>query len=247
MHAHTVGPTRVSGRLTTLRVRTAARSSSFNWCRNGRSMTNPFNPEAGDTPAPDDAYDRELVERSAVIIWRAFPYFAWRYGERGRSFGRSDAGFLVTLLQLDERTGRQQVEWLVGVLAPRGMPSLLLEYQLESLGKLGIRNQRPQYGRFLALASEMRALRLSVLEESVFAACEQLCRNVPGDRPNRRGVGTLIAAAVADRSLGQGEHDESLVQWLSASEQASVPWAVACAAALDRARTHSRPVAGVQE
>ncbi len=30
---------------------------------------NPWNPAAGDTPAPTDAKDRALVERSARVIW----------------------------------------------------------------------------------------------------------------------------------------------------------------------------------
>lgn len=129
--------------------------------RRGAEVSNPFNPEAGSTAAPASAREREWVERSAAVIWRAFPYFAWRYAARGRAFGRSDAGYLVTLLAQNEATSRAQVYWLAGVLAPRGMPSLLLEYQLESLGRIGRREELPGAERFLALAAEWRSARLS--------------------------------------------------------------------------------------
>ncbi|MDQ3090583.1 MAG: hypothetical protein M3R46_02770 [Actinomycetota bacterium] len=56
---------------------------------------------------------------------------------------------------MDDATSRQQVAWLIGVLAPRGMPSLLMEYQLECLGRLW-RRERPierNAGRLLAAAA----------------------------------------------------------------------------------------------
>jgi hypothetical protein len=192
---------------------------------------NPFNAEAGETPAPASAEERAAVESSARVIWRAFPYFAWRYGERGRSFGRSDAGYLVTLLEHDEPTARAQVAWLARLLAPRGMPSLLLEVQLESLGRTLRRAQVPGASRLRALAAELRSARLGVLDASTFVACERICRAAMGGVLRRRGAGSLIAAAVADRALGFGEHDEALVRWLAGAEPSDPRWSTACAAA----------------
>lgn len=161
-------------------------------------------------------------------MWRAFPYFAWRYGERGRRFGRSDAGFLVTLLELDEATARAQVQWLAGVLAPRGMPSLLLEVQLESLGRAARRFRGSGAERFVALAGHLRARRSSVLEEATFADCETRTRLASHGITRRRGAGRLIAAAVADHALGLGDHAGALVRWLSDAEPADAAWRVAC-------------------
>lgn len=203
-------------------------------------MSNPFNPEAGEVPAPTDPRDQALVEQSAKIIWRAFPYFAWRYGARGRSFGRSDAGYLMTLQSLDEAVARQQVTWLAGVLAPRGMPSVLLEYQLESLGRLQRRSGAPGENRFIALASELRAARLSALSTAVFAECERSCWAAARGLTQRRGAGFLIAAAVADRAIGLGEHDEALVRWLSEAEPVELPWSSACASARELAMSRCR-------
>ncbi len=188
---------------------------------------NPFNPDAGSTPAPVDPADIALVEDAARAMWRAVPYFASRYGERGRAFGRSDAGYLVTLSGMDEATARAQVAWLAGVLAPRGMPSLLLEIQLEILGRIATRREAPGAGRFLGLAAELRAKRLGALDALTAQACEDRCRRAgPGQR--RRGAGLLIAAAVADRATGLGDHDEALVRWLAEAEPGDSAWATAC-------------------
>ena len=192
---------------------------------------NPLNPEAGDTPAPSDPKDLAAVERSAKIIWRAFPYFAWRYGERGASFGRSDAGFLVTLANLDHDAALWQVLWLARLLAARGMPSLLLEYQLESLGRVALRGQRPGASRLRTLAEHLRRGRLAVLDASVADECEQLCWTAARRDRRRVGAGHLIASAVADRVLGLGEHDQALVHWLSGTEPEDRAWARACTAA----------------
>lgn len=204
-------------------------------------MGNPFNPEAGETPAPSDPHEIALAERSAKIIWRAFPYFAWRYGERGRSFGRSDAGYLVTLASLDESVARHQVAWLVGVLAPRGMPSLLLEYQLEILGRLWGRGRPPGANRFTAWASELRATRTGALAAPVFEACERLTWAAARGVAQRRGAGVLIAAAVADRATGVGAHDEALVRWLSQAVAEEPGWSAACEAARALATERLRP------
>ncbi len=199
-------------------------------------MTNPFNREAGSVPAPSDPRDIAIVERSAQIIWRAFPYFEWRYGKRGRAFGRSDAGYLVTLARHDESVSREQVAWLANVLASRGMPSVLLEYQLESLGRLWRRERGEERNRFLLLASELRKARLDALQASVFEACEALCRAASAGLPMRRGAGFLIAAAVADAACGLGPHDAALVAWFSEAEPRDAVWSEACASARDLAR-----------
>jgi hypothetical protein len=198
-------------------------------------VTNPFNHEAGSTPAPVSVGERALVERSAAVIWRAFPYFAWRYAERGRMFGKSDAGYLATLLDHNESTSRAQVTWLVSVLAPRGMPSIVLEYQLENLGRLWRKAGLHDSARFTGHAAELRDARLAALEPETFAFCERICAAAARRDPRRRGTGMLIAAAVADSAAGIGDHDEALVKWFSDAVAGDWAWADACA--------HAREVA----
>lgn len=199
-------------------------------------MTNPFNPEAGSTAAPVSMRERELVERSASIIWRAFPYFSWRYSARGRAFGRSDAGYLVTLLGFTESTSGTQVAWLAGVLAPRGMPSILLEYQLESLGRIWRRDGLDGSARFLGHAAALRAARRSALDTQTFEACERLCAVAARGDVRRRGAGTLIAAAVADWANGLGDYGDPLIKWFADAVTGDAVWSAACSGASDLAR-----------
>lgn len=189
---------------------------------------NPFNPDAGDTPAPGTAEDLTLARRAAQGVWRLFPYLERRYGARGRAFAQSDAGFLITLADHDAERAQTQALWLAGVLAARGMPSLLLEYQLEALHRMGRRAQRPWASSLRDLTEVLRARRLSVLEGAVFSECERRCA------AGLRGTGLLIASAVADRLLGLGGDDAVLTERLAATGPAE--WAAACHEALAHAR-----------
>jgi len=172
-----------------------------------------------------------LVERSAKIVLRSVPYFAWRYGDRGRSFGRSDAGYLVTPSTAAAAVARQQVAWLARVLAARGMPRVLLESQLESLGRLARRQGRAGAERLLGLAAELRGARLGAIAATVWSECERLCRDgVRGDR-RPRWAGVFIAASVTDRVNAVSEHDDTLVAWFQAADPGDATWQRACAPA----------------
>jgi hypothetical protein len=184
--------------------------------------------EAGDTPAPAHSADLVAVEQAAKVLWRAFPYFAFRYGARGRAFGRSDAGYVVTLAELSDDMMHHQLRWLGELLAVRGMPSILLEHQLDLLGRSGRRSARGWSNRMLAAAAEMRRSRTAVLPEAVSAACERACRAAARDVPMARGAGRLIAAAVADRALGFGAHDEALLRVMCEAAAANEAWRRAC-------------------
>lgn len=192
---------------------------------------NPWNPEAGDTPAPLDAVDRAIAERSADAMWRAFPYFQLRYGQRGRAFGRSDSGYLVTVAGLPDGPARAQLSWLGRLLAARGMPSLLLERQLELLGRRARRAGRAWADVMLAHAARMRAQQMAALPESIFRACETTTRAAGPRLDWRAGAGLLIAASVADRELGYGAHDEALVQFFCDADRANIAWRAACTGA----------------
>lgn len=185
-----------------------------------------------------------MVEQSARVMWRAFPYFEWRFGARGRAFGRSDAGFLQTLAELDFAASWQQVLWLARLLAARGMPSLLLVYQLESLGRIAARRARPAAERLLALAQQLRGAHHAVLSPSVFPECERRCQAGSTGERRRAGAGLLLAAAVSDRVLGLGEFDEALERWFCQAVPEDQAWAKACAAARAHALAHCGPAPG---
>jgi len=107
-----------------------------------------INPEAGRHPVPADTREVQASLLAADICWQRFPYFEHRYGERGRRFARSDAAWLATLCQYETAEIIQQVRWLGRLLACRGMPTLLLEVQLEILSEAlaaAIPEKKPAY------------------------------------------------------------------------------------------------------
>ena len=92
-----------------------------------------LNPEAGDHAIPSDVREIEAAVAAARRCREEFPYFDERYQERGKSFAKSDAAWLTTLVALPQAQLLSQVEWLGRVLGNRGMPSITLERQLELL------------------------------------------------------------------------------------------------------------------
>jgi hypothetical protein len=121
-----------------------------------------------------------------------------------------------------------QLHWLGQLLSARGMPSVLLEHQLELLGRSGRRLTRSWAGRMLAAAAEMRCARTAVLPQALFVTCELTCREAARDVPLRCGAGQLLAAAVADRALGFGAHDEALLKFMCEAAPSNVAWHRAC-------------------
>jgi hypothetical protein len=190
---------------------------------------NPFNPEAGATPAPVDPAIFPIVERAAIVIWRAFPYFEWRFGARGRAFGRSDAGYLATLVALPPALQEQQVSWLAKLLSSRGMPSLLLEVQLDLLGRVGQRAGWAGATRMRELGVALRARRQPVMPDEQLRRCEQHFLARTASLPRRRSVGMLIAAEVADVRLGYVADSEATIGWLVSHGPADEHWRLACA------------------
>jgi len=176
---------------------------------------NPFNPEAGDVPAPTDPAELALVRRASAVVWRAVPYLAWRYGERGRRFGLSDGAWLVTLSRLPEAARIPQVEWLASVLAPRGMPSCLLETQLLVTGRLGRRGRWRGANVMEGAARHLGDLRRRHLDDAAFAeAGRRFARQVDHPRIGA-GTGRLVASAVVDVALGFSPSAAPLVDWLA--------------------------------
>ncbi|MBL0264044.1 MAG: hypothetical protein IPQ05_09235 [Leptospiraceae bacterium] len=92
-----------------------------------------INPEAGKHNIPEDKLEIEAAFRAGITTWEEFPYYAWRYGLRGKQYTRSDSVWLVTLCELEEEVVIEQVHWLGRVLASRGMPQWLLAVHLKNL------------------------------------------------------------------------------------------------------------------
>jgi hypothetical protein len=203
-------------------------------------MPNPLNSAAGSVPVPTDPREVAAAVRASGILWRAFPYFGFRYGERGKRFGYSDSAYFLTLLGYDQGTIDRQVAWTAGVLSQRGMPSLLLELQLRVLGRIMRRELRSgDRGEPLIRAADaLRDARRARLDDAVMA---ELGRDFAAriGYPRHRlaiGMGSLLAAAVADELGGLRRAATSIEEW--ATDPAVFPskWIDAVRATLAAAR-----------
>jgi len=117
-----------------------------------------INFEAGDHAMPQDPQEIALALRAGHAAWIAFPYLEQRFGERGKRFTRSDSCWLVALASMPASSATKSLRWLRAVLAPRGLPTVILESHLRAIaGELAQRSAA--YQPFLdALEAERVAL-----------------------------------------------------------------------------------------
>lgn len=203
---------------------------------------NPFNPEAGHTPAPFDPLEIELTRRTARLVWRAVPYFAFRFGERGQRFGLSDGGWLVTLASQPEPLRREHVDWLAGVLSCRAMPSWLLELQLRATARVGGHLGWSGTAAMRATARHLADRRREVLPDAAFTRAAQVFADVAVPSRLALGTGRLVASAEADVALGLSRSAAPVTDWLRQPAIFPRAWCVAVERASALARAALRPV-----
>lgn len=181
---------------------------------------NPLNPAAGDVPVPEDQREIDAAERAGRISCRVFPYIAWRYGERGRQFTRSDSAWLAWLTRFDQERVDQQIAWLRDVLSNRGMPSWVLEVHLRVLQRQLERAAPMQQAKYQSLGVSADGLRAARQQQISAPRQQQLAADFAAalKRSSSRlisGAAKLIVAAVADEQLGVKNAVSSLAPWLT--------------------------------
>jgi hypothetical protein len=191
-------------------------------------MQNPLNSAAGSVPVPDDPAEIAAAVRASSVIWRAFPYFGFRYGERGKRFGNSDCAYFLTLLGYDQGTIDRQILWTASVLSQRGMPSLLLELQLRVLFRTLLRRlgKSPRFDSLLRSADALAAQRRAHLSDEDLDALGQEFAARAGYPDHRLaiGMGRLLGAAVADEQSGIRRAAMSIEEWASDPAVFPSPW-----------------------
>ena len=205
-----------------------------------------INPEAGRHPVPADAREVQASLRAADRCWQRFPYFEHRYGERGRRFARSDAAWQANLCRYEPAQILQPVRWLGRVLAGRGMPTLLLQDQLEILASelaAAIPEKKSAYEKLLLAAAELRESRRRHLADDQLATLAHEFDHAVGPEWSTRfpQTGALLGSAVADELAGSDGAVESLRPWLTDAARFPAEWIAAVESTL--ARPASRPAA----
>ena len=204
-----------------------------------------INPEAGRHAVPADVREVQAAIRAGDICWERYPYYEQRYGERGRRFARSDAAWQATLYQYDPAQISQQVRWLSRVLAGRGMPSFLLDDQLEILVQelaAAIPEKRSAYEKLLPAAAELRESRRRHLTDAQIEVLATGFDRTVGPEWSGRlpHTGTLLGCAVADELEGSELAVESLRAWMTDAARFPAAWITAVEATLAEARAEAR-------
>lgn len=199
-----------------------------------------LNAEAGTYPVPSDARTLDASLRAADLCWRRFPYLAERYGDRGLRFARSDSAWLATLTGLDAPAMAEQVTWLRSVLATRGVPSVVLQTQLEILcDELGaaLPAGRADHARLREAAGSLGAARQAHVSDAEAAALADEFDAAVGMAWRTRLPDTplLLGASVADDIDGCPGAAANLAGWLMDPQRFPAAWCAAVQRALDRA------------
>ena len=203
-----------------------------------------LNPAAGSHAIPLDARELQAALRAGERTWRKFPYYEWRYGERGQQFTRSDSGWLVTLSAHESVVVNQQIRWLGRVLASRGMPQWMLELHLDVLHEelvASIPENHALYTRLRDAAEELRQMRRKSISDQVLAALVAQFDHQVGSEWSARLplTGGLLAAAVADEQAGISRAVTSIESWLTDPSRFPSQWIEAVQLTIQAARQHA--------
>lgn len=186
-----------------------------------------INAEAGQHAVVTDAVALRAAIRAGHKSLAEMPYYELRYGARGRRFMGSDSGWLVTLVDLTPQAVLGQVDWLAGVLATRGMPSLLLERHLTDLAaELSSATGHPRRWAPLRTAADHLAdRRRTVVPDQGLQDAEDALRGaLAGRKVQVPHAGALVAAAVADAETALTDDAEACAGWLADPQRFPQPW-----------------------
>jgi hypothetical protein len=203
-----------------------------------------LNREAGNHPITPDLDALRAALRASEANWEEFPYYAWRFGERGRQFGWSDSAWLVSFSGQAEEHVWAEISWLGTLLAGRGMPRLMLERHLRALHRELVRVKPAHQERHEVLrrvADRMAEERRRVFDDQTLGTlAADFETRVGGDWSQQpRGMGELLVAAVADESNGIVQAVPSLTQWMYERSRFPASWLHAIEETLRRARSRA--------
>src|SRR5579883_1951027 len=184
-----------------------------------------LNPDAGDHAVTSHPAEIEASIEATRRSYEEFPYLERRYGERGRRFTLSDSGWIATLCESPLAHAREQILWLGGLLAARGMPRYLLERHLVHLEHAlvtALPERRSRYEILGHCASHLAGLRAQWLAEERFEALAAGFERAVLECPERvENMGRLLLAAAIDEAGQVAYARSSLETWACDPERFS--------------------------
>ncbi|MEQ1730098.1 MAG: biliverdin-producing heme oxygenase [Vicinamibacterales bacterium] len=190
------------------------------------------NPEAGDHRMPQHPLEVALALRAGRAAWERFPYLRERFGDRGRRFTSSDSCWLVALAHMPVDTATAQLRWLRGVLASRGIPTVILETHLRAIeGALAAEVEDhiamcARYKPFLSgLDAERRSHGDGTAVATLIASFEARLRACSG--PAIDSAAALIGSAWLDERSGIPGAFAATLSWLGDPARFASDWVAA--------------------
>ena len=211
----------------------------------GKAPVAALNPEAGIHRVPTDPRELRAALRAGQRSWRRFPYYEQRYGERGRSFTRSDSAWIVTLCEHPVTVAEKHLRWLGTLLAARGMPHWLLETHLDALYEelvAEVPDRRAAYETLRHVAAAFAEQRRRHVDDATAATLSADFDRRVGPSLSARlpATGALLAAAVADERAGVERAVPSLLEWIADPVRFPSEWVEAVHWAIEQARARAR-------
>ena len=200
-----------------------------------------INPHAGTYLITDDPREREASVRAGDRSVAEFPYYLERYGERGRLFGRSDSAWIARLAGTSAAELEEQIRWLGTVLSSRGMPQWLLIRHLHGLHEelcAAVPERSDTYARLLRVANGLQStLDARLPPEAVEALAARFEATADAAwRARLPHMARILAAAVADESVGLANAVDAVVSWAGDAKRFPPGWVDAVHAAVAAAR-----------
>ena len=180
-----------------------------------------------------DPAEIAAAQRAAERSFAEFPYYQFRFGERGMRFGASDSAWLATLASTTRARALEQVQWLGIVLSSRGMPQILLERHLSVL------HEELGDGRYVNLANgarELERLRTAVMPDRRLRQLAESFENEVESVAPFPNMGLILVSAVIDEALGIDRAVPAVAGWATDRERFPPAWVKAVTGTIDRAR-----------
>jgi heme oxygenase len=188
-----------------------------------------INPEAGNHPIPADEREIRAALEASNRGWAEFPYYKWRFGDRGKRFSDSDTCWLATLITLEGKELEKQIAWLGRVLATRGMPVLMLETTLrvlyEELVK-AVPDKKLSYDKLLEAAAAFFRERTKQIAESEVPRLAGDFEAAVGPElaEQYKNTGRLLMSAVADEKNGREGAVSAIQEWMTDPDRFPKAW-----------------------
>jgi len=200
-----------------------------------------INPEAGNHPIPEDEREIQAALRASERCWTEFPYYAQRYGARGRRFSDSDTCWMATLVALDQETLQKQIDWLGRVLCVRGMPQLTLERILRYLHEeltATVPDKALLFDKLLTAAQRLYEQRTTGIPEKEFLRMASEFDTLIGAElaGMYKNTGELLLSAVADEKTGIDGAAKAIQAWMTDPGRFPEQWISAVNDTIQKAR-----------